>query len=304
MLDESSRKTRRRLHLREIKADSDMVSETVGADLRAARLRMGYDLGSVAQALRIGVDNLRAIEESDLEALPGMTYALGFVRSYADFVDLGADECIRRFKAEITQKSELKFSSMTRGEESGFPFATVLIVSIVFLLAGIGWYVASLALSSERDVVEDYSPDLPQAETPLATLPVQEDIAVERPVIVDQSSSSDERIFTPSTAIEEAIPDGTAWGSENHDGRLRLRARNDVWVRIEADNRVLFERTLLRGDSYTAPNLDEILLATRDAGALDLFVDDTYLGRIGVPGAMSAGLALRVDDLAVSDDQP
>lgn len=303
-LSQASQKTRRRLHLREIKADYDLVSETVGADLRAARLRMGYDLGSVAEALRISVTNLRAIEESDLEALPGLTYALGFVRSYADFVGLGADECIRRFKAEITQKSEVKFSAMTRGEEKGFPFATVSIVTVVAVLAGVGWYVASLALNSERDVVGDYSPDLPQAETPLVGLPRQNETSVDRPALMEQGPIADERIFTPSRAEEEEIPVGTAWGSENHDGRVRLRARKDVWVRIEAENRVLFERTMLRGDSYTAPNLEEVLLATRDAGALDLFVDEAYLGRIGLSGAMSAGLALRVNDLAVSDDQP
>src|SRR5210317_1596773 len=90
--------SRGRLHLREIKGDDEFQNETVGADLRAARLRLGQDLGTVGEAIRIKVDHLRAIEESDLEALPGTTYALGFVRSYAEYVGLGADECIRRFK--------------------------------------------------------------------------------------------------------------------------------------------------------------------------------------------------------------
>jgi cytoskeleton protein RodZ len=304
VLDPNSRKKRQRLHLREIKADSDMVNETVGADLRAARLRLGYDLGSVANALRINIENLKAIEESDLEALPGVTYALGFVRSYADFVGLGADECIRRFKTEITQKSEVKFSAMTRGDEKGFPFATLLIVTIVIALAGVGWYVASLALSQERDVVGAYSPDLPRAETGVDELTVNDPNGVDETLPYDVAPVIDDQAFAPSQAVEEDIPDGTSWGSENHDGRIRLRARTDVWIRVEAANKVLFERTLLRGDSYTAPNLDEVLLATRDAGALDLFVDDNYLGRIGLPGAMSAGLALRVNDLAVNDDQP
>jgi cytoskeleton protein RodZ len=295
--------TRGRLHLREIKGEDDFLNETVGADLRAARLRLGQDLGSVADAIRIKVEHLRAIEESDIDALPGVTYALGFVRSYADFVGLGADECIRRFKAEITQRGEVKFSVMTHSEEKGFPFASLGIVMVGAVLAGLGWYVANLALKGDRDVIEEFDPALPQAEADV--LPAQSAAKVTG----DESDSSllvlsGADSFAPSTATHEEIPDGVAWGGENHDGRIRLRARYRVWIRVESETRVLFERTLERGDSYTAPNRAEVLLATRDAGALDLFVDEAYLGRVGLVGAMSAGLILRADDLAVEPVGP
>jgi len=77
-LDESGALSRKRIHLREISGDADAPLETVGQDLRAARLRRGDDLASVSRVLKIRKDHLEALEEDRLEALPGRTYAVGF----------------------------------------------------------------------------------------------------------------------------------------------------------------------------------------------------------------------------------
>ncbi len=299
---DTSRKLNRRLHLREIKDDRDSQSETVGADLRAARLRMGYDLASVGEALHIKVVNLRAIEEGDFETLPGATYALGFVRSYANFVGLGPDECIRRFKAEMTKRSDVTFNDLTRSDEEAFPIQSVLIVAGVILLAALGWYVASLALRSEPNVIVDAGTAVPDVAQPVSeptTRPTADPVLISGEVSAPtRTIGSEPGTFAPIPLPEgEGIPQGTAWGTENHDGHIRLRAREDVWLRLESNERVLFERSLAAGDSYQPPNETEVIVVTRNAGALDLFVDGTYFGPIGKSGAMVAGLVLRPDEL-------
>src|ERR1700760_2116358 len=101
-LDESGELSRKRIHLREISGDLDSALETVGQDLRSARLRRGDDLATVSKALKIRKDHLESIEEDRIEALPGRTYAVGFVRSYADYLGLDSGQCVERFKTEIT----------------------------------------------------------------------------------------------------------------------------------------------------------------------------------------------------------
>src|ERR1700748_1227444 len=83
---------RRRIHLREISGDSECPLQTVGQDLRAARLRRGDEIAQVSRALKIRKDHLEALEEDRLEDLPGKNYALGFVRSYARHLGLGPDQ--------------------------------------------------------------------------------------------------------------------------------------------------------------------------------------------------------------------
>jgi len=70
-LDEEGGLDRRRIHLREISGDLDTPLETVGQDLRAARLRRGDDLATVSRVLKIRKDHLEALEEDRMEALPG-----------------------------------------------------------------------------------------------------------------------------------------------------------------------------------------------------------------------------------------
>jgi len=97
---------RRRIHLREISGDTESQSETVGQELRAARLRRGDEIAQVSRALKIRKDHLEALENSRLEDLPGKTYAIGFVRSYARHLGLDAAQYVERFKREISGQAD------------------------------------------------------------------------------------------------------------------------------------------------------------------------------------------------------
>src|SRR5271167_3815987 len=104
--DEEGGPGRRRIHLREITGDGELPLETVGQDLRAARLRRGDDLATVSKALKIRKDHLEALEEDRLDNLPGKTYAIGFVRTYAQYLGLDPAAFVERFKQEIAGRTD------------------------------------------------------------------------------------------------------------------------------------------------------------------------------------------------------
>lgn len=281
---------------------------TVGADLRAARLRLGVDLVIVAQELNVKEGHLRAIEKSDLDALPGQTYAIGFVRAYAEYVGLGGQECIRRFKAELTGEPLPIDGAIPRFEDerTPIPYAWVIValVGIGFLAAAL--YFTSLELQRAPDVIADEVPEAPiigsSADVEVTLTPddtmgdalVVEDLSPEDEIA--QITGSDEATGEISIGAQvENIPEGYIWGRENTDSRLDLRARREVWIRLESEDAVLFEHVLQRGDHYLAPDLDQFILATRDAGAVDLFLDGSHIGRAGEDGQTQLGLALRID---------
>ena len=95
-----------RIHLREISGDSESPLETVGHDLRAARLRRGDEIAQVSRALKIRKDHLEALENDRLEDLPGTTYAIGFVRSYARHLGLDAAQYVERYKRDISGRTD------------------------------------------------------------------------------------------------------------------------------------------------------------------------------------------------------
>ena len=123
-------KARRRIHLREISGEADSPLDSVGQDLRAARLRRGDEIAAVSRALKIRKDHLEALEEDRVEDLPGRTYALGFVRSYAQYLGLDANELAERYKHDMTGRSELVIAALNLAG-----FALILAVAVV-----VGWF--------------------------------------------------------------------------------------------------------------------------------------------------------------------
>jgi cytoskeleton protein RodZ len=60
----------------------------IGSTLREARQRRGYDLARCEQGTKIRAKYLRAMEDEQFDVLPAPTYVRGFLRSYAEFLDL------------------------------------------------------------------------------------------------------------------------------------------------------------------------------------------------------------------------
>ena len=162
----------RRIHLREISGDIDAPLETVGQDLRTARLRRGDDLATVSRVLKIRREHLEAIEEDRLEALPGRTYAIGFVRSYAEYLGVDSSQFVERYKAEIAGRSESATTVhvIDEDEDRRLPQGWVIIAGVVLVLLVYGAY--HLIISANELLSQPVTPP-PQAS--LVQKPVKPD---------------------------------------------------------------------------------------------------------------------------------
>lgn len=118
-------------------------STSLGQDLRLAREGHGVSLEEAAATLRIKAAYLAALETGQFEQLPGAAYAIGFVRTYAEYLGLNGPDAVQRFKAESTggqgPRSALTFPSPApRGRVPGIgPLLIALIVAA--LIAGV-WF--------------------------------------------------------------------------------------------------------------------------------------------------------------------
>ncbi len=93
----------RGLHLQQIvEPGEEEVYGGVGTELQAERQRQKLSLADIASTLRIQRTHLQALEEGRTDALPGPAYAIGFLRTYSEFLNLDGDEIIRQFKREAT----------------------------------------------------------------------------------------------------------------------------------------------------------------------------------------------------------
>ena len=134
----------------------------VGAQLRQARLERGEDLNEIAQHLRIKSSYLFGIEQGDLSALPGRPYALGFLRSYADYLGFDGEDLITRIKSTVenlTDRTSLRIRMPM--PENRLPKMPVVVISLA-VVAGIyaGWSYLNLSSRMMIDTVAEVPSDL------------------------------------------------------------------------------------------------------------------------------------------------
>ncbi len=129
----------------------------VGEILCEARERHGQELQSVANQLRIRLVYLQAIEDGRFRDLPGSTYAVGFVRSYADYLGLDSADIVRRFREEVAKvhgQTRLIFPSVTA--EGKIPGAAVLLLSVLGAVIVYGaWYYASSRQEADLQMIPE-----------------------------------------------------------------------------------------------------------------------------------------------------
>ncbi len=75
--------------------------ETIGQKLRQEREARSLNLEQVAKATRIRVHYLQALEAGNFESLPSRVQARGFLRSYADYLDLDARTLLAELDGEM-----------------------------------------------------------------------------------------------------------------------------------------------------------------------------------------------------------
>lgn len=71
-----------------------------GDRLKQARETQGVSVRAVAQSTRISERYLHALERSDLEALPGSVFDKGYIKSYAQFLDIDPKPLLESYGIE------------------------------------------------------------------------------------------------------------------------------------------------------------------------------------------------------------
>ena len=201
--------------------DPTLFPATVGEKLRAAREAQGLELAEVAARTRIPQRHLDAIEKSNYEGLPSVTYALGFAKSYARAVGADEVEIARDLRIELGRNPEraapspsYEMEDPTRVPPRGLALGMVALVVVAMIGFGL-WYGTGLFRGSAP---------------PPETLALPEGVSAGGPGAI------------------AATPTPVA------GGQVTLVALDTVWLRVsDANGKKLFEKEMVKGERYDVP---------------------------------------------------
>lgn len=218
---------------------------TYGARLASARQRAGLTVTDIAARLRLHPNQVRAIEQENLGALPEMAYVRGFVRSYARLVQLDADALLADLSARAAPANGTVVDGMKADsyspvkaaaqEQTSKRLVIGIAVLLLIVLGVIGWYAnqqaqepaapaADASVSSEPAdaTVTTVAASPSSAEYPTASS-AAEGAAQPAEVVPDESLAADGG--APVVAPTEA-PDRVATAV------LRLTFSGPSWLQI------------------------------------------------------------------------
>lgn len=217
---------------------------SVGELLRMHRERNGQELQTVANQLRVRLVYLEAIEDGRFKELPGTTYAVGFLRSYADYLGLDSADVVRRFREEVARahgQPRLIFPNIAA--DGKIPGTALLLLSVLgaAVVYGAWYYIASrqavdlpliaevpdrlVALPPGEADEEDLSAPPPPANEP-ATMPpgasgenalgAPPSAAIGQPA--DVSAPADPAAASAPAGPTDVAPSSPATGNSSQDG--------------------------------------------------------------------------------------
>ncbi|WP_428378106.1 helix-turn-helix domain-containing protein [Lichenicoccus sp.] len=296
----------------------------VGDSLRQRREQLGWDLGEVADWLRIRRSYLQALEDGRPDGLPTGTYTIGFLRSYAVALGLDPQAAIERFRQEsrgYLGHPDLSFPSPV--PERGVPAGAAILLGVVLLIgAYAGWYVFSArdavtvaAVPPVPDAMLSPAAPSPPAPSPPASssapprpaaLPAPAPVPVPVPAAAARTPSAtpsalapavpDRAPSVPAAPSSPAVPPAPAGPAvaPAAAGTVTLKALAATWVQVRRpDGGVVYDHVLAPGESWTVPAATPpLVLTTGNAGGLALAVGDATGPLLGRSGAVRRNLSL------------
>ena len=243
-----------------------------GQKLRAAREGRGLTLRQIADATKISMMSLEALERNDIARLPGGIFSRAFVRSYAIEVGLDPESTIEEFVAQIpsenapisrpTPKMIEDHVAVEGDQRMASTFLRLILISVP--VAAIVIYFAMFGRRTAG------------SETP----------AVQT---IEKSSASATDIVHPAIVEPDAAPAVADASAVAPVDRLvvLLKATQRCWVSAVVDGQRTVQRTFLPGDETTLDVSRELVLTAGDPSALTMTINGTAARPLG-PGGQQA----------------
>jgi cytoskeleton protein RodZ len=262
--------------------------DKAGARLKKIRLDKGLSLEEAAKKTKVSLNILKAIEDDGFINLEPV-YIKGFIKIYCHYLGVAPSDFIAEIKEpQVTMK-------LSDEEEKATPFLHPLPVRRSFpwraLLLAAGVIAALfLAAGTFRGIAKALKHQAEMKPRVTAVKAAKQQKKALAPALKEK---------TPKPAAQnQTIPIGST-KDEQAGIRLGIHAKDDCWVQVKVDGKIIFQSVLFRGrmESWTAR--DKIDLWLGSAGGVELEVNGSRIPSLGRKGQVLKNIVISKDGLKV-----
>lgn len=264
----------------------DRASGDFGGKLREARERRGVSLRQIANATKIAVSVLEALERNDIARLPGGIFGRAFVRSYAIEVGLDPETTIQEFIAQFPNDSVTvghptshqveDHQAVESDRRMAGTFLWLVLISVP--VAGVVLYFAT---AGRRDAPAE--PPSVEVTTPAP----ESRPAVDPPP--PSSASAPEPAPVAAPAVTPTVParpvtPAPVPATAGDSLTVSITAKGPCWVSATVDGQRMIERLMQPGERSTLEVKREMVLTAGDGSALAVTLNGAAAKPLGKSG--------------------
>jgi len=247
----------------------------IGNFLRERREAKGISLIEVEKDLKIRKKYLQAIEEGNIDVIPGKTYFIGYLRNYSKYLDIDEEninQIIQTYNNLEKQKSviketkeeniylKMKDRSMFEKKKFFLPVKYVYLSGFLIIIF-IGLFLLSRSLKEAQDfpipspeIGNETDINIEEKVDDISTL-TEENIESEAEAIIAESSMQD-------SVLAEKLP------------ILKLIASDKTWVKILSEDKIIFEGILFEGEEFFWETDQSLEIITEYPTKIETYYDD------------------------------
>ena len=234
----------------------------IGNFLRERREAKGISLIEVEKDLKIRKKYLQAIEEGNVDVIPGKAYFIGYLRNYSKYLDIDEEninQIIQTYNNLEKQKSVVKETkeeniylktkdrSMFEKKRFFLPVKYVYLSGFLIIIF-IGLFLLGRSLKEAQDF------PIPSPEIVNETDLNIEEKANDTSTLTEENTESEAEAIIAESLIQESV-------LAEKLPILKLIADDKTWVKIISEDKIIFEGILFAGEEFfweTDQNLEII----------------------------------------------
>jgi cytoskeletal protein RodZ len=262
--------------------------ETLGKYLKNQRESKKISLREVAKNTRVRERILKAIEEDEHTLLPPATYVKGFLLAYAKYLGLDPNDVLLRYERVLKGESIASPSiQSSRPKQEISPTQASKPKQKARWNTKQTWVVVGVIVAS-FSVFYFFSPfsyKPPMEPSPGKLVEKKSLIAPSPPVTATphppegKLAAQEKKPLAPSAPVT-----ATTSVQEKKAISLQLKAIEETWLSLQADDQSGKEMILKPGEGITIQASGRILMKLGNAGGLDLVLNGKPLGKPGKSG--------------------
>lgn len=275
---------------------------SAGEILARTRLHYGLSFEDVEQALRIRAEMIEAIETGRMDRLPGPVYALGFVRTYAEYLGLDTEKIVQLFRCQMTQRKaspDLHFPVAV--SENRMPPIWLAFLSVIagVAIASVWWSIQGEE-ETRRAAVESIPP-VPEEIIAESEHDSMGALSAQGAAGIDITAEPGEETSIPQPeegAAQAVEPEMTESAQLAAPRGIILNILQNSWVEIRDDSgKAVLSRVLKAGDQYFVPDRPDLMMSLGNAGGVAIEVDGQALSFLGKEGQVRRNIPLDAQKL-------